>query len=154
MKSFELNTEESMHSQGTTPGGTKRRSFRLVTWVVIVVLLLAGAAVALVLFGYDKDHDFLSTLGLGPDDLGADESFMLIEMKERLQPKELVFQSGDKNTTVVSHNFMHLHHMKTGGTSMDHRLKCAMARLQKDQEVTIPYGNIHECSHDRYYDCR
>jgi hypothetical protein len=136
----------------TTAGGSTRRSFRLVTWVAISVLILVIVAITAILLGYDKDHEFLSNLGLGPDDLEEDES-IIIEMKERLQPKELSFQDGD-NKTLVLHQFLHLHQMKTGGTSMDRRLNCAMNRLRHDQETVVPYGNIHECSHGRYYDCR
>jgi len=52
------------------------------------------------------------------------------------------------------HQFLHLHQMKTGGTSMDRRLRCAMDRLRTDKNLTISYGNIHECSQGRYERCR
>jgi hypothetical protein len=69
------------------------------------------------------------------------------------------------------HQFLHLHHMKTGGTSMDHMMRCAMDRLQgtslksriskKEPSETsnapilydIPYYNIHECSRTRFKEC-
>jgi hypothetical protein len=137
----------------TTTGGSTRRSFRLVTWVAISVLILAVVAITAILLGYDKDHEFLSNLGLGPDDLEDAESMFVMEMKERLQPKELLFQDAE-NKTLVLHQFLHLHQMKTGGTSMDNRLKCAMNRLRNDHETVVPYGNIHECSHGSYYACR
>ncbi|KAG7348578.1 sulfotransferase family protein [Nitzschia inconspicua] len=44
------------------------------------------------------------------------------------------------------HQFLHLHHMKTGGTSMDHMLRCAMDRLrgkqQQRQYHTIPSSSF------------
>jgi hypothetical protein len=136
----------------TTADGSRQRSFRFAISAVSVSIL-AVVAIAGILLGYDKDHEFLSNLGLGPDDLEEDKSMFIIDMKERLQPKELSFED-EENKKLVLHQFLHLHQMKTGGTSMDHRLKCAMNRLSHDQETKVPYGNIHECSHGRYYDCR
>ena len=52
------------------------------------------------------------------------------------------------------HQFLHLHHMKTGGTSMDHLIKCAMTRLEHDSNRTVPYGSIHECSRRHYDSCK
>lgn len=58
-----------------------------------------------------------------------------------------------KESALLPHNFLHLHHMKTGGTSMDRLLNCARKRLEtswsnssKTAKTTIPYYNLHECS--------
>ena len=37
----------------------------------------------------------------------------------------------DDNGTIYPHQLLHLHHMKTGGTSMDSLLRCAVTRWQK-----------------------
>lgn len=37
----------------------------------------------------------------------------------------------DENGTIYPHQVLHLHHMKTGGTSMDSLLRCAVTRWQK-----------------------
>eukprot|EP00980_Cylindrotheca_fusiformis_P015614 scaffold4481_cov121-Cylindrotheca_fusiformis.AAC.10 len=134
--------------------GSKRHRFRLLTRVAVVLLMLAVAVMSSIIFLNNKDRDLLSTLNIGTEEMSiVDEARIIGELKERLQPKELTFQEHN-NSTVALHKFLHLHNMKTGGTSMDHRLRCAMNRLRKDQEVSIQYGSIHECAPRRYYDCR
>jgi hypothetical protein len=93
-----------------------------------------------------------------PDDEDAIE---LAEMKERLQPKRLLFvneneqDAADKNIdtgTLQQHQFLHLHHMKTGGTSLDGLVSCGMSRL-KDAKIQLKYTNLHECGEKHYADC-
>jgi len=79
-----------------------------------------------------------------------DRSQIVEALKLKLQPKELYHADSQS----YLHQFLHLHQMKTGGTSMDHRLKCAMNRLKQDKNLTFSYGNIHECSQTRYNRCR
>lgn len=55
--------------------------------------------------------------------------------------------------TMVPHQFLHLHHMKTGGTSMDRLLRCAMDRLKMEANYDVPYYSIHECSRNRFNGC-
>lgn len=69
-------------------------------------------------------------------------------------PREFAFEessSPNGSQQLAVHQFLHLHHMKTGGTSMDTYLRCAMERLKNDRGYTVPYGNIHECN-KRYYE--
>jgi len=54
---------------------------------------------------------------------------------------------------MVPHQFLHLHHMKTGGTSIDHLLRCSMNRLKKEANHDVPYYSIHECSRGRFAKC-
>jgi len=65
-------------------------------------------------------------------------------------------KSGEENRTALQHHqFLHLHHMKTGGTSMDGLLQCAISRLRKtEKEEEIAYMNLHECGIGRYINCR
>lgn len=66
-----------------------------------------------------------------------------------------------KKIEMVPHQFLHLHHMKTGGTSIDHLLRCSMNRLKNgdgDANHTgsvydVPYYSIHECSRSRFAKC-
>jgi len=57
------------------------------------------------------------------------------------------------------HQFLHLHHMKTGGTSIDKLLRCSMNRLKKSSSSEsalnhdVPYYSIHECSRSRFASC-
>jgi len=55
--------------------------------------------------------------------------------------------------TLVPHQFLHLHHMKTGGTSIDRLLRCSMTRLKKEANYEVPYYSIHECSRTRFTKC-
>ena len=62
----------------------------------------------------------------------------------------------DKTVTLHKHQFLHLHHMKTGGTSVDTHLHCAMRRLEnygESKNLTIPYTSLHECSESSYRRC-
>lgn len=81
---------------------------------------------------------------------------LLVAMTEKLTtPRELALDmESPDNNRLAMHQFIHLHHMKTGGTSVDRYLECARNRLQTDMQYTIPYGNIHECSRDYYTRCK
>jgi hypothetical protein len=85
-----------------------------------------------------------------------DEQAYVEQLGEKLAPFELSYHID--NTTnehvLLPRQFLHLHHMKTGGTSMDGLISCAMRRLRAYQHARIPYTNIHECSLQRYRDCR
>ena len=47
----------------------------------------------------------------------------------------------------ASKQFMHMHHMKTGGTSMDNLIHCAMSRQLKlnENHTRIQYSSMSEC---------
>lgn len=59
----------------------------------------------------------------------------------------------EEKRTMVPHQFLHLHHMKTGGTSIDKLLRCSMNRLKKEANYNVPYFSIHECSRNRFATC-
>jgi len=108
------------------------------------------------------------------------EEAYITKLAEKLRPYELETSIVHGQPTVQLHQFLHLHHMKTGGTSMDGLLNCAMRRLknmqntnqqpsqqqqkqQKQQQQqqqkkhhgnTVSYMNIHECGLNRYLKCR
>ena len=115
-----------------------------------------------------------------PRDVRATKEDVLLEkVVEKLQPVELRFYgengepkldvgevSATKKTkpngdtlgehqkrTMVPHQFLHLHHMKTGGTSVDRLLRCSMDRLKREANYEVPYYSIHECSRSRFADC-
>ena len=80
--------------------------------------------------------------------LDADKELEAI--KQKLKPRPL---ERDDDGNLKPHQFLHLHHMKTGGTSLDHMLKCAMERLAQAWEIEVPYYNIHECSRGKFKKC-
>jgi hypothetical protein len=94
---------------------------------------------------------------LSPPEEAMTEPERLAALTEKLTtPREFSMAelSADGTTQQLEHRqFLHLHHMKTGGTSMDIYLRCAMERLKKDQNYTIPYGSIHECNKLSYDRC-
>ena len=76
---------------------------------------------------------------------------------EKLQhPYELVMEdnNNDNNKKPKAHQFVHLHNMKTAGTSMDYILQCSMKRLKDDWNVDVPYYSLHECARHKYQRCR
>lgn len=81
--------------------------------------------------------------------------FQLFGEEETEQAGEL--ETGEitthKKNTLIPHQFLHLHHMKTGGTSIDRLLRCSMDRLKKEGEYVVPYYSIHECSRKRFATC-
>lgn len=91
--------------------------------------------------------------GVNTYDDEMDEEQIIAALRQRLQPKELLYEKSEISD-LRPHQFLHLHQMKTGGTSLDHYLRCALDRLRSDKQLTIPYGNIHECSQVRYKKCR
>ena len=97
-----------------------------------------------------------------------EQIFQVQEMAERLRPRPML--SFDANATK---QFAHLHHMKTGGTSINHLLNCALGRArtlyQQIQTQTdagpaaeggssrrgrvLPFYSLEECSHSHYLTC-
>lgn len=80
------------------------------------------------------------------------------EVKEAVETGEMeVHKKGEEEVedkpTMVPHQFLHLHHMKTGGTSIDRLLRCSMERLKKEANYNVPYYSIHECSRSRFAQC-
>ena len=105
-----------------------------------------------------------------------DQIFRVQEMSERLRPQPMLSFAAN-----ATKQFAHLHHMKTGGTSINHLLKCALSRartLYQEAQTppdagadsdnaddthdggrrtrtgqTLPFYSLEECSHSRYLSC-
>jgi hypothetical protein len=85
------------------------------------------------------------------------EALLLQELRHRLVPQPLRWDG----SALAPQQFIHLHHMKTGGTSLDDLIKCGVERLRKlpmDYEGspprrTVPYATIHECGEAYYAQC-
>lgn len=74
----------------------------------------------------------------------------LQEMRDKFRIHRLQYTEKGE---LLPHQFLYLHHMKTGGTSVDHMLKCAMERLADTQNISVPYFTTHENWHGRFNDC-
>mmetsp|Transcript_22634 Transcript_22634/g.49436 ORF Transcript_22634/g.49436 Transcript_22634/m.49436 type:complete len:473 (-) Transcript_22634:95-1513(-) len=72
------------------------------------------------------------------------------DLQHRLAPKDFLLSRDGK--TLMPRQFLHLHHMKTGGTSMDYLLRCATSRLHQ-MGYTVPFSTLHECSPSMYKQC-
>jgi hypothetical protein len=125
------------------------------------------------------------------------EKALIQKIAAKLKPAvlQVINAEGDENRSaniassssslpkLKPHQFLHLHHMKTGGTSIDHMMRCAMDRLQgkrgmyshlnsntassstweknngnddkntSGQLYSVPYFNIHECSRAQFSNC-
>jgi hypothetical protein len=78
-----------------------------------------------------------------------DENAEVMALSEKLKVHDFEMNG----SSLVPHQFIHLHNMKTGGTSMDSMMKCAMQRM-RDDGMEVPYYNINECSRGKYRRCR
>jgi hypothetical protein len=92
------------------------------------------------------------------DDVSSSESKseqeIIEELTQKLAPRQDLRWIDQENQVLEKHQFLHLHHMKTGGTSMDQLIRCSMKRIEADSGIVVPYGNIHECSKGRYDKCK
>ena len=52
-----------------------------------------------------------------------------------------------------SHQFFHLHHMKTGGTSVSNWINCGIKRFQQMHQVKFNRYSLSECSYTSYQKC-
>ena len=118
--------------------------------------------------GVDEEPSDISNGGGGHND--NDDEAVIKALAQRLQPKTLKYvpissvpsspdqfpkPRADKTVSLSPHQFLHLHHMKTGGTSVDTHLNCAMKRMENlgSKNLTVPYTSLHECSATRYAKC-
>ena len=51
------------------------------------------------------------------------------------------------------HQFFHLHHMKSGGTSLSSWINCGTGRQQKITGTSVPSAGLSECSYKSYHKC-
>jgi len=83
--------------------------------------------------------------------------FELFDLDETEEEQVGELETGEittyKKGKLIPHQFLHLHHMKTGGTSIDRLLRCSMDRLKKEGDYDVPYYSIHECSRTRFASC-
>mmetsp|Transcript_43765 Transcript_43765/g.133187 ORF Transcript_43765/g.133187 Transcript_43765/m.133187 type:complete len:467 (-) Transcript_43765:191-1591(-) len=84
-----------------------------------------------------------------------DESlFALQEMKMRLRPRpplDLTHIKGPNSN--ATKQFAHLHHMKTGGTSINRVVSCAVSRARNGDREALPFSSLSECGWNRYMQC-
>jgi hypothetical protein len=124
-----------------------------------IVLPLALALLLVVFVAWNNVDHASPSLYASPRELQENEHLSNIQddtadlqaLSEKLTPKK--FLMDDSNEVLLPNQFVHLHHMKTAGTSMDQLLRCGMDRYQDVQSVDIPYTSLHECSKSRYDKC-
>lgn len=98
----------------------------------------------------EKDFEAVNTKELDEDAL-----FALQEMKMRLRPRPPLDRShveGDP-TSNATKQFAHLHHMKTGGTSINRVVSCAVDRARNGDRKALPFYSLSECGWGRYKQC-
>jgi hypothetical protein len=173
-----MSIDSSSSSSGSKPTN-KRPSV-----AVMMILLLSGVVLYSACCKHGPKHQTTTTTTTTVDTRPAidkrlletevDEQALLEKIASKLKPAQLlVVANGDDEVGIAAtgevgtkpilkpHQFLHLHHMKTGGTSMDHMMKCAIERLQnkrggaQDDFVSyeVPYFSIHECSRTQFAAC-
>eukprot|EP00980_Cylindrotheca_fusiformis_P015612 scaffold4481_cov121-Cylindrotheca_fusiformis.AAC.8 len=75
-----------------------------------------------------------------------EEHALFHNIRRKLKTRQFQFEDDGK---MVPKQALHLHTMKTGGTSIDNFMRCAIRR----QRVKIPYYSIHECSRTMFASC-
>lgn len=90
----------------------------------------------------------------GNSNAWEDENTLGIDIKERLKPRDLEMRQDDatNQTVATERQFFHLHHMKTGGTSINQLMSCALRRFRPLNEQ-VPFYSLSECSGKRYQQC-
>lgn len=106
-----------------------------------------------------NDISSSSSNSIDYDDVTMIDPNIVQAMKQRLTPKVLGIittpssSSGATSKALSPNQFLHLHHMKTAGTSIDHSIDCSRKRLKNDFDMIIPYVNVHECDEYVYAEC-
>jgi hypothetical protein len=87
------------------------------------------------------------------------EHELLKSVAQRMKPRTLQLFEKSSNSTTPVKQFFHLHHMKSGGTSLSSWIRCGLSRLQSHMSremngvVTIPSADLSECSWSSYHRC-
>jgi hypothetical protein len=70
----------------------------------------------------------------------------LESVTENCEPRDLVLPGKTRQ-------FAHLHHMKTGGTSFNGVIRCALERARSLRSEDIPFYSLSECGWDHFHKC-
>ena len=149
--------EEETHRMSEVTLGHVKPPFRRTALYSAIAIGCVVASFSLMLW-YEKTvgvassgiHQDLQVSEKSSSELSSPMTAQQIEeFRQKLSPKPL-YQ--DENKVLYPHQFVHLHHMKTAGTSTDKLIQCGMSRL-KSLGYTVPYHNLHECSGNSYKRC-
>ena len=92
-------------------------------------------------------------------DVEAKEHETVLELAKKMKPRPLHHHhdghhhEDEDGESFRNHQFFHLHHMKSGGTSLSSWIRCGTQRQQKVTQQTIPSAELSECSQRRYHSC-
>jgi hypothetical protein len=92
-------------------------------------------------------EDIITKGGFSLTSSMEEENEIIDFIRQKLKPHE--FQFVDES--LATKQILHLHTMKTGGTSVDNLLQCALRRLKDN--LKVPYYEIHECDRDMFASC-
>lgn len=105
----------------------------IVLWFGIAGTTAKGGAAAGAVVTPDGDVATPAGAGVAPP-----ASVSMEQMARRLTPRSWNVSSAPKQ-------FMHMHHMKTGGTSVDSLIRCALQRFRKSTNKNLDYYSVSEC---------
>lgn len=94
----------------------------------------------------DNDHAAVAEKADKSPAKDYDEEPLLHIVEEKCQPRDLVLPG-------KARQFAHLHHMKTGGTSFNGVIQCALNRARSMRNEDIPYYSLSECGWGHFYKC-
>lgn len=108
----------------------------------------------------------VSSEQISPFDGEATQSIIdddvLQAMAKRIKPRDIALTSGgdDDEGEEMSvsdgpppKQFFHLHHMKSGGTSLSSYISCGLKRLQRSMTNHLRQYHLSECSSSSYHRC-
>jgi len=103
--------------------------------------------------------------------LGAQEQDIINELVDRMKPRNFFVEADTNFDTIDFANattpktinippkqFFHLHHMKSGGSSLNSFLGCGLSRAKSyysthDQKLNMPQSRLSECSYSSFKSC-
>ena len=77
----------------------------------------------------------------------SQEFSLLTSLSQRMKPQPILYNTSTSQP--LTHQFYHLHHMKSGGTSLSGWIRCGSSRA----DPHIPTASLSECSQNFYNMC-
>jgi len=97
---------------------------------------------------HEEEHSV--TLNKTHKNDNSNNTALLTELRQRMKPSDLICST----ESCPEKQFFHLHHMKSGGTSVDSWIYCVRKRFQQARQgLVIPSSSLSECSVTYFKDC-
>lgn len=96
----------------------------------------------------NENTNFLRGTNITVGEVETNEHQLILDLAHQMSPRPLRTSSAPE-----SHQFFHLHHMKSGGTSLSTLIRCGVSRQGAVQGQKIRTAGLSECSSGSYHKC-